>query len=213
MKLKLTNLLENAVLLEGRLEDIKAKYVGDENLVDRLSNNDPSGNNKYLAWMAKQAIQNNEPIVGIIDAISLFHTSGGRLKKEKKSFDINTYEAVESVTTTIGTLNRRETPSKSELKGLAELVYDGPNLYVVAPRNYEGSCKFGAGAKWCVAQDTSDSYWKSYTKNNLFYFIISKKLASSDDAYKVAIEKNLSTGKNTYWNVPDRNNDIWYLLH
>lgn len=51
---KLTQLIMENLLLEGRLEDVKNKYPQPMwSIIDRLSNIDPSGNNKYLDWMAK----------------------------------------------------------------------------------------------------------------------------------------------------------------
>tara|TARA_R110000803_G_scaffold176662_1_gene239059 strand:- start:1963 stop:3342 length:1380 start_codon:yes stop_codon:yes gene_type:complete len=208
MRFKLTDILESTILLEGRLEDVKAKYPGNDELIDRLSQNDPSDNNKYLEWMTKQVMGKGRdegiPMADkVIQMVDKFHISGDRLKKQDFPLDLNQYKSVQQLEDTFNKLSRRDAPSKKDLKGSGELVYDGPKLYILAPRNYEGSCKWGSGAKWCIASDTTDSHWKSYTKNNLFYFVISKTLPSSDDRYKVAIEKNLKTNKNTYWDVPD----------
>ena len=46
------------LLLEGRLEDVKAKYpqpMWDQ--IDRLAAIDPSGNQKYLDWLAKHMLR------------------------------------------------------------------------------------------------------------------------------------------------------------
>ena len=52
MKLKL--ILENVILSEGRLEDVKKRYPNvDPKIIDKFSEGDPSGNNKYLDWMVK----------------------------------------------------------------------------------------------------------------------------------------------------------------
>jgi hypothetical protein len=210
MKFKLTDILESTVLLEGRLEDVKAQYPGNEPYIDVLSHGDPSGNNKYLGWMSKQAfnghgIYSNDLGDKIIEVVQKFHVSGDRLKKQGFPVDINQYKSVRELEDTFNKLSRRDAPSKKELKGSGELVYDGPKLYVIAPRNYEGSCKWGSGAKWCIAQNSTDSHWNNYTKNNLFYFVVSKTLPSSDNNYKIAIQKDMKNNSNTYWDVPDRN--------
>ena len=209
MNFKLSEILESTILLEGRLEDVKAKYPGKEEFIDTLSQSDPSGNNKYLDWMAKQALGHGEGDViafadRIITLVNKFHSSGAaRLKKQGLPNDLNQYKSVAELESAFSKLTRRDAPSKSELKGTGELVYDGPKVYVIAPRNYEGSCKWGAGAKWCIAQTSTDSHFKSYTKNNLFYFVVSKVLPSSDNNYKIAIQKDMNTNTNTYWDVPD----------
>ena len=46
------------LILEARIDDIKAKYplkVHDK--IDILSEKDPSSNNKYLEWLAKQTLR------------------------------------------------------------------------------------------------------------------------------------------------------------
>lgn len=208
MKINISEILKSSILLEGRLEDVKAKYPGHEELIDLLAQEDPSGNNKYLAWMVKHAIGKGQdtqiPTADlIVDTVKNFDVSGDRLKKEGKSFDINSYKSVQQVIDTLNSLKRRDAPSKSQLKGNGDLIYNGEDVFVIAPRNWEGSCKFGAGARWCIAQTSTNSHWNSYTKSNMFYFVTSKNLPSSDKNYKIAIQKNLTSGKNTYWDVPD----------
>jgi hypothetical protein len=59
---KITDIILERVenlLVEGRLEDVKAKYPQPTwAAVDQLSTIDPSGNNKYLDWLAKQLLPN-----------------------------------------------------------------------------------------------------------------------------------------------------------
>jgi hypothetical protein len=204
MKFKLTDILNSTILLEGRLEDIKAKYEGNDDVIDTLSQGDPSDNNKYLGWMAKQYFnQNYQDSDLIIDVVGKFNISGDRLKKQGFPSDINQYKTLSDLETAFSKLSRRDTPSKKELKGYGELVYDGPKVYIIAPRNWEGSCKFGTGAQWCVSMTDKDNYWKQYSAHSLFYFVISKTLPSSDNSYKIAIQKRMDTGENIYWNVPD----------
>lgn len=45
--------LIKSVLSEGRVEDMKAKYPEDHEIVDFFVEHDPSGNNKYLTWEMK----------------------------------------------------------------------------------------------------------------------------------------------------------------
>ena len=59
-------LYENKILVEGRLEDAKKRYpVIPEDIIIKLSENDPSGNNKYLDWMIKQyrSLAFHDPII------------------------------------------------------------------------------------------------------------------------------------------------------
>ena len=68
------------VLLEGRLEDIKAKYDDEfSDIIDDLSKLDPSGNNKYLAWMANQYFNVDEGGIGVSMAAGQYHRAAGRV--------------------------------------------------------------------------------------------------------------------------------------
>ena len=63
-----------SILLEGRLEDVKAKYPQPSwDKIDTLSEKDISGNNKYLDWMAKNTLR---PLKFFQD---LFQTNRDRL--------------------------------------------------------------------------------------------------------------------------------------
>ena len=65
MKYSLSDILKSTVLTEGRKEDAMNKYGASQELVDALSAGDPSGNNKYLMWMTKQATGDNGKIANI----------------------------------------------------------------------------------------------------------------------------------------------------
>jgi len=47
------SLLQEQLLIEGRIEDIKKKYPQLDPIINFLVRRDPSGNQKYLAWGAK----------------------------------------------------------------------------------------------------------------------------------------------------------------
>jgi spore coat polysaccharide biosynthesis protein SpsF (cytidylyltransferase family) len=88
MKFKLSQILESTILLEGRKEDTLKKY-GEEHseLIDMLSEVDPSGNNKYINWAMKQVVDNKEDFMIVSSLLNKFHTNSQRLEKK----DINQY--------------------------------------------------------------------------------------------------------------------------
>jgi hypothetical protein len=131
MRFKLTDILESTILLEGRLEDMKAKYPGNDNEIDELSSQDPSGNNKYLQWMTKQMFGNNAAMEDVVTITNKFHVSGDRLRKQNFPSDINQYKTISDLMGTLNKLSRRDAPSKKELKGSGELIYDGPKLFMM----------------------------------------------------------------------------------
>lgn len=64
-------LSEEALLAEGRLSDVMDQYPGlaepKIELIQLFSENDPSGNNKYLKWMVEQFIKEHESMPGFKD--------------------------------------------------------------------------------------------------------------------------------------------------
>lgn len=208
---KLSDIIKGTILTEGRLEDVKSKYPEQSHaLIDNLSENDPSGNNKYLLWMTKMVIgDGSEEILPsgdyILDLVNRFDASLGKIKKHKKSPDINSYKSVDEVEKVLSNLPRRDKPSRKELKGKGSLVFDNDKLFITSPDHWEGSCELGIPA-WCVAMDSTRNYWDSYGKHSLFYYVTSKTMKSSNTNYKVAIQKNIATGVNTYWDTRDKSN-------
>ena len=64
-------LSEEALLAEGRLSDVMDQYPGlaepKIELIQLFSENDPSGNNKYLKWMVEQFIKEHQSMPGFKD--------------------------------------------------------------------------------------------------------------------------------------------------
>ena len=51
-------------MVEGRLENIKAKYKPNQSrFIDYLSQHDPSGNNKYLEWLSKHMLYTKSDLI------------------------------------------------------------------------------------------------------------------------------------------------------
>ena len=69
----LNNILSTVVLLEGRKEDVMAKYSQvPKETVEYLSNGDPSGNNKYLEWMVKEIVAGKDA-PSITQVVKTYH--------------------------------------------------------------------------------------------------------------------------------------------
>jgi hypothetical protein len=96
MEISLNQILESTILLEGRKEDAIKKYGEEhERLINALSQADPSGNNKYLNWMVKTALgQNQDESIPTVDLILRvvddFHKQLARIKNK----DINSYKKI-----------------------------------------------------------------------------------------------------------------------
>lgn len=198
VKSNLSNLLN-----EGRLEDVKAKYQEDQHrMVDFLSKNDPSGNNKYLDWLAKNLINKSgyywqrtdwrHSPTEVIEALRDFHN--GSHKYEKK--DIYQYNNVKELLDAYEVAKTKVSKSQLKKEG-GEKVYDDENFTLIHPRTHEASCKYGSKTRWCVTMRDYTGYFERYSVNGPLFFLIDKRRMSpyglpqsmqkAPDYYKVAL--------------------------
>ncbi len=225
------------VLLEGRLEDVKAKYdeeFGD--IIDDLSRLDPSGNNKYLAWMANQYFTDrdgNGPSVTILgDAVGRYHKELARINTKLSTEvvtnnpdfypgratrrvtnnpkDINSYPSYESLLKVVEA-SEENVPVSTE----RDKIYQDDKWTVIIPKTHKASCKYGVHSGWCVSVD-NDHYFKRYTEDGMLAFVLwrgkqeGQRGMERDGEYKVAV--NIKYNRPNYkdwewWNKKDTQMD------
>jgi len=212
MEFNLNQILESTILLEGRKEDVIKKY-GEEHkpLIDILSQEDPSGNNKYLDWSTKTSLGllNNEDDIpsanSVIDLINGFHENLPRIKNK----DINSYNRFLDLVNVVD-----EARAKAEEKRIskqAKKVFENDDVVVYAPMTTEAACKYGAGSKWCIAGRSNNgglnNYFDDYSKHSNFYYFINKKMNSNENPkdYKYALQWRFDGGNQewTWWDAQD----------
>ena len=206
MKFKLSQILESTILLEGRREDVIKKY-GEQHtdLVNVFVENDPSGNNKYLDWMVKTALE-NESVDSIIETINHFH----RLLPRIKNKDINSYKTLSDLKFVVG--EAIEAEEEKQVSKQAKKIYEDEDGVIYAPFTVQASCKYGAGSKWCIAGKSDsrglNTYFDDYSKHSNFYFFISKKLNANTSPrdYKYALQWRFDGSGGielTWWDAQD----------
>lgn len=170
------------LIIEGRVEDMKAKYVDNPDLLpikklsnikfDRLVKGDPSGNQKYLEWMIKQVISGD--IIGvttsyILKLVSEFHEKQDRLTKK----DLYQYSGFHELEKALKNLP----PSKAELKRIQKegsvKIYEDNKYLIVVPKTTEASCYYGQGTKWCTAAKKGNQF-ENYSSSGVLFYIIDK---------------------------------------
>ena len=82
------------MLSEGRIEDVMNKYEGQEEIVKQLVDADPSGNLKYLDWMARQVVTRKEPPQEVSDLVKRFLTQFIKTLVDVSNYDIVAARAV-----------------------------------------------------------------------------------------------------------------------
>jgi hypothetical protein len=101
--------------------------------------------------------------------------------------DINQYKSFNELYDSITKYDSRIRRDVKQVKG-GNVVYDDGVFFVVNPLNYESSCYYGKGTKWCTAAET-DSHFKRYNEDGKLFYIIDRTKASNDPNYKIAMLK------------------------
>lgn len=197
MNTSLYTLLNEHVLNEGRKEDVMKKYpkLG-KATIEYLSTNDPSGNNKYLDFMAKAVSEGSSP-EGVISTLTSFHQNLPLISKQnindyanesrrswdnddwerfvKSPKDINAYPSINYVShfnRFLSTVVSKK-KEKEQLNKETDRIYEDSQYIVVAPKTHNASCQWGRHSAWCVAT-ANTGHFTNYMKNATLYFFISK---------------------------------------
>lgn len=201
---------------EGRLEDTIKKYTGKlpEPVVKELSQNDPSGNNKYLDWMVRTVIQAPNEKADIITKIKCYHENVNRLsdnhvkaiygedkwrnpsaehlavldKIRKTPKDINAYPSHLWIKPMCEYFEEQKPKNASRVK-----IFEDDKWLVVSPLTHSASCSYGAYSNWCVSTSNS-SYFGNHTQNGILVFFIDKQGSNprkkEANQYKFAVNIN-----------------------
>jgi len=195
------NLYESRkILTEGRLEDAKKQFTTiSPKLIEYISANDPSGNNKYLKWTLRQLRTKMLTIpdadqksivddiikkLGVFNRLLPYYSSKlldpkvltNKIIKSPK--DINNYDTVELLDLTnsmIKPIYDQKEQTKEKLKSV-DVVYDGDDYLVVRIKSFGEMIYYGKNTAWPLADPNINSkqYFDSYIKSNYFFAIISK---------------------------------------
>jgi len=231
------------ILLEGRIEDAQRHFedsvgswpvaepgnpagVGAQTNLDgvlkHFTQNDPSGNNKYLMWMVKMYLNPEERGTSpndISSVVQRFHKNVGRLStaliinmdifdpssriatspKNLDSYgDISQVERVMDEVDSIQTKKEKETQAKSGV----DKLYEDERWLLVKPNTYEGSCYYGSSTKWCTSSKTTTTHFEDYSKRGNLYYIIDKS-HQLGDYYKIALFKEWDGNEEWYDRADD----------
>lgn len=189
-------------ILEGRVDDFKMKHgkkFSPPNIDKIIKNISP----KYLDWVGKvmDDVNFDENLKTMDSALKRFETISTNLPLT----DINQYKTLNDLVTSIKTYDNRIRRDVKEVQG-GKVVYDDGRFFVVNPLNYESSCYYGKGTKWCTAAET-DSHFKRYNQDGKLFYIIDRTKPSNDPNYKVALLKKFD-GEMSFWDAKDERVDF-----
>lgn len=136
----------------------------------------PSKARELVTDKLKELISLNSDVANQLK--SFYSKKGGRFKTSKSLYD-DTYQLIENLK---GEFNADAI--KKKLKGLnVEVVYETPELMIVAVFDFAASCKIGSKS-WCIS--TSQSYWNNYVNEfTTQYFIYDFTKSVSDKTHLI----------------------------
>ena len=189
-------------ILEGRVDDFKLKFgkkFSPQNLEKIVKTIAP----KYLSWVGKffDEVAFDTKFKDLVGALKRFETISTNLPLT----DINQYKSVDELVNAIRTYDNRVRRDVKEVKG-GKVVYDDGRFFVVNPLNYESSCYYGKGTKWCTAAET-DTHFKRYNEDGKLFYIIDRTKPSNDPNYKVALLKKFD-GDMSFFDAIDERVDF-----
>ena len=185
------------LIIESREDDFKKKYskkFSPQNLEKITRDVAP----KYLDWVGKvmDEINFDETFLKLVPTVKRFQNISTNLPQT----DINQYKSFDELYNAITSYDSRIRREVKQVKG-GNVVYDDGVYFVVNPLNYESSCYYGKGTKWCTAAET-DSHFKRYNEDGKLFYIIDRTKASNDPNYKIALLKKFD-GDITFWDAKD----------
>ena len=221
MRIKITENQHIFLLIEAKIDDLFEKYctriesVGYGcDVIKKLVNNlDPTPTKKFLEWIIKNIVINDERSIMLPDWANHVHDYILRFndlinKNQIENKDINSYNNFDSLVKVV--LDAEDRVSKKSLSGQYDKLYEDDEYLMVRPLTTDASCKFGVDTKWCIAAKV-DNRFSQYTekKQNEFFFVI-KKGAGRGIHNRLALQIT-NYGRITVWNSEDRVEDTKIL--
>jgi len=203
----------------AKKRDLKAQhptYLVD--VIEVLSQNDPTKSNKYLPFMIKQTKDwvewihnelNNETFKEMFEVVKDFEDLSERNLLENK--DIYSYESNQDIIEAVKFAKEKITRSEVKNKE-TEVLYEDDRWVVIFPLTTRSSNMYGKATKWCVSSEDHNygRYFKQYTENGVLVFLIDKTVKDKDCRTNVFSkmafhnDKNKSKDGFTIWDVQDK---------
>jgi len=122
----------------------------------------------------------------IYDLFKRFNKNLPRLTNK----DIFKYSSLNDLTSALN--NTESTISKTQSKiniskNEVEKIFDNEECLVIKPLTHNAIMKYGSGTKWCITSEDGEHYKQYLDLGITFYFILCKKLLTTDHLYKICV--------------------------
>ena len=232
---EIINLLINEqieIIEEAKIDTLIQQYQSDEKMFFWLSLiKDAKVEPKFLNWLVKQGKQISA--TSETDMANMFYnevlpkikkfeelSKKNRLPIEHK--DINRISDLEMLQYIIelGEEKARNKEKSKENKKNVKVIYSDAKYLLVEPETYEASCKYGAGTRWCIASNQTDSWFNEYkNRKSRFIFVIEKStndkdaIVFHDDVSDIYIYDNEDDSKDSNYIENKYPKEILYVIN
>jgi hypothetical protein len=171
-----------------------------QNLLSSFENNDPTPNNQYTPWIAREYVKGTiralEDLSRIKTSLELFH----KYKNTKEFKELFKYNVGFNDIGKLGADQLEGIAEKIEAqilpknirdknRGDAEVVYEDNDVRVIHPKDQAAACYYGQGTRWCTAATKGDNYFDSYNRSGPLYIILPKKPKYQGEKYQLHINE------------------------
>lgn len=195
-------------------------------IIEECSNNDPSGNNKYLDWMigvhsqimltgdhlfliVKDFHDNQNGIISqhIEPAVKRNWVSAAEFNLLKnKPRDINSYPTLTILRLVLEKYHKEKQLKKDQknITGEYDTILDNDNYTIFVPLTHKASAIIGYGTKWCTAMKSCKDHFIDYTnKGNLYYIIDKLRPQQNHPLHKIAYYREFNSEHGIVYNAID----------
>jgi hypothetical protein len=154
-----------------------------KNLITEVKVSDHT-KNLYLSWAKKKS--------GNVEGAKEIMNDVFDLLKDKKIKDFSQYSSYDELKNDLDKLKNIQ--MEKEKSSDAERIYEDNELLVIAPKNWESSCKYGASSKWCTTSRDTSSHWERHNRTGTEFFWIFKNKPDSDPEHKYSYHIKFAGG-------------------
>lgn len=168
----------------NRKELVQSKYP--EQFEEAVGVEDPSDNNKYLLWIAKQ-LKIGHNAADISATIRFFHENPARFEQK----DIMKYKDLKTLEDIIKDMGLSKRQEKEKEKEGAEKIFEDDNFLVVRVDDKPAMILYGSNTKWCTTMKDQTYYEDYVCRGNDFYIIITKNQKAAKSSKYAVVRKGL----------------------
>jgi len=168
---------------------------------------------KHFRWLLHRRVKeptffDEEGLTTIKGYLDTYEKVKSQLPEDKRNLNKVNFPTVESLYDTIRdflpksgeTYISNSQRKKQVYREDVERIYDLGDWKIEKPLSYEATCLLGTNTKWCIASNTTDKFYRSYSNNGTIYVVTRK---STNTKYAIVPEHKEFRDAEDAWGYGD----------